>query len=365
MKTLSQVLIAFFCWLLFPTFAQQAASSGQVTPLDKRSTAPAPRADRRITLDVVVTDRSGNPVPGLQQQDFTILNNNKPQKILSFRAVDRASKAANRPLQTIVLVDRVNTSFERAVYQQTQLEKFLRKDGGKLPMPMSLVILSDTSAGQTMTTSDGNILVDSLNSKQPGLRIFGRRAGFYSGVDQWQISIGVLEDLASYEATQPGRKLLIWLGPGWPLFSGPEVLLSAKDREALFQDVVELSTALRAARVTIYNIDENANLNFAPESAGREFYYESFLKGATSYNNVQVGNLALPVLAAQSGGRVLNLSNDIAGSIADCLVDAKVFYTLSFDSPVADHPNDYHSLQVKIGKRGLTGRTRTGYYAQP
>ena len=358
MKTLSQVLVAFFFWFLFPTFAQQAASSGQVPPPDKRPTVPAPRADRRITLDVVVTDRSGNPVPGLQQQDFTILNNNKPQKILSFRAVDRASKAANRPLQTIVLVDRVNPSFERAAYQQTQLEKFLRKDGGKLPMPMSLVILSDTSAGQTVTTSDGNILVDSLNSKQPGLRIFGRRAGFYGGVDEWQISIGVLEDLASYEATQPGRKLLIWLGPGWPLISGPEVMLSAKDRDALFQDVVGLSTALREARVTIYNIDET-------ESTGREFYYESFLKGASSYNNVQVGNLALQVLAAQSGGRVLNSGNDIAGSIADCLVDAKVFYTLSFDSPVADHPNEYHGLQVKIGKRGLTGRTHTGYYAQP
>jgi VWFA-related protein len=327
-------------------------------PRFKRPAVPAPGPDHRITLDVVVTDHSGNPVPGLQQQDFTILDNNKPQTILSFRAVDRPGEAANRPLQAIVLVDTVNTSFERAAYQRIQLEKFLRKDGGKLPLPMSLVILSDTSAGQSVTTSDGNILVDSLSSKQPGLRFIGRSQGFYGGDERLQISTGVLEKLASDEATQPGRKLLIWLGPGWPLLAGPEVMLSAKVQNALFQSIVELSTALRKARVTIYNIDET-------ESIGREFYYKGFLKGVGSANNAKIGDMALQVLAAQSGGRVLNSGNDIAGSIADCLVDAKVFYALSFDSPVADRPNEYHSLQVKIGKRGLTGRTRAGYYAQP
>jgi len=39
------------------------------------------------------------------------------------------------------------------------------------------------------------------------------------------------------------------------------------------------------------------------------------------------------------------------------VVDATAFYTLTFDSPPADHPNEYHSLLVKIGKSGLTART--------
>jgi hypothetical protein len=96
-----------------------------------------------------------------------------------------------------------------------------------------------------------------------------------------------------------------------------------------------------------------------------EFYYEGFLKGVGSAHKVQNGNLALQVLAAQSGGQVLNTSNDIADSIARCLVDQKAFYTLTFDSPAAEYPNEYHSLQVKIGRPHLTARTRTGYYAQP
>jgi hypothetical protein len=30
-----------------------------------------------------------------------------------------------------------------------------------------------------------------------------------------------------------------------------------------------------------------------------------------------------------------------------------------------DGPNEYHALEIKLGKPGLTARTRTGYYAQP
>jgi len=71
------------------------------------------------------------------------------------------------------------------------------------------------------------------------------------------------------------------------------------------------------------------------------------------------------VIASQSGGRVLNSSNDIAGEIASCFRDAAAFYRLSFDASVARNPNEYHAIEVKISKPSLTALTRTGYYAQP
>jgi VWFA-related protein len=77
------------------------------------------------------------------------------------------------------------------------------------------------------------------------------------------------------------------------------------------------------------------------------------------------GNLGLPVLAVQTGGRVLNLTNDITSAIAECVADANSFYVISFDAPRADKPNEYHSLAVTLDKPGMTARTRTGYYAQP
>ncbi len=41
------------------------------------------------------------------------------------------------------------------------------------------------------------------------------------------------------------------------------------------------------------------------------------------------------------------------------------FYVLSFDGLPGDGPNEYHALEIKIDKPGLTARTRSGYYAQP
>ena len=44
-----------------------------------------------IKLDVVVTDASGTPIPGLPLRDFTVLDNGEPSRILSFQAFDGVS----------------------------------------------------------------------------------------------------------------------------------------------------------------------------------------------------------------------------------------------------------------------------------
>lgn len=361
MSVRSQVLIVLFCWFSLPAFAQQGAPTGQVTAKDEQPAAPAPSADRRITLDVAVTDHSGKIVSGLNQQDFTLIDNKQAQTAFSFRAVDGTSKLADPPTQVILLVDAINTPFQGVAFQRTQLEKFLRQNGGELPLPTSLVMMTDTSAGGTASTQDGNTLADALNSEQSGLRAIGRSQGFYGGVDRVQRSIGSLEQIISSEANQPGRKLLIWLGPGWPLLSGRNVELTAKVQQWLFQTAVSLSTELRQARITLYNINPLG----VDSSFSQAFYYEGFLKGVPSANKMQNGNLALQVLAVQSGGRVLNRDNDIINAISTCLMDTKAFYVLAFDPPAAAHPNEYHNLQIKMSQPGLTGRTRTGYYAQP
>ncbi len=372
MRILSLPLIALFFWFSFPGFAQQCVVPAHV----KLLAATAHSTDRRITLDIVVTDRSRKPVPGLQQQDFTLLDNQKPQTILSFCATDNTLQAAAPPLQAVVLVDALNVQFQSVTYQRQQLAEFLRKDGGKLPLPISVVVFSEKDQGQAAFTRDGMALADFLSSKQFGLRAFQDSQGSYGDVERAQLSLGTLERFISDQGNSPGRKLLIWLGPGWPLASGPEVQLSGKDRGLLFGAIVSLSAALREAGITLYNIDPlEAHLiagqryirdpNGVPDAVGLSSDYESFVKGVDSAKKVQNGNLALQVLALQSGGQVLNRNNGIPDSMASCLMDATVYYTLTFDSSVAGQPNEYHKIQVKLSKPGLTARTRAGYYAQP
>ena len=94
-------------------------------------------------------------------------------------------------------------------------------------------------------------------------------------------------------------------------------------------------------------------------------YYEEFLKGIKSPNKAVPADLSLQVLAVQSGGRVLNVSNDLAQEVAEAGADARAFYILSFEGARADAANEYHAINVTVDKPGVKVRTRTGYYAQP
>jgi VWFA-related protein len=313
-------------------------------------------------LDVVVTAKSGHALSGLQQQDFTLLDNKEPQKIVSFRTVEGAT-ATTDPVEVILLVDEVNTSFGNVGMERQEIEKFLRQNGGELIRPVSIVRFSDS--GSTIATApsrDGKALIADLNQSNNSLRIIGRAQGVYGAVDRFQLSLRTLGQLASYEATRPGRKLVVWISPGWPLLSGPNMEMNSKGQQELFNSVVALSDGLRKARITLYSVDPLGTI----DAVGvRTSYYKTFLKGVRAEKQVQAGNLALQVLAEQSGGWVLNSSNDVAGEIASCITDANAFYVLSFDGVPGDGPNEYHALEVKIDKPGVAARTRSGYYAQP
>jgi VWFA-related protein len=326
-----------------------------------QQTAPPAGANRQITLDVLVTDKSGKPVTGLQQQDFTLLDNKQPQKILSFDAVQGTK--TDPPVEVILLVDEVNVDFTKVSYGREQIEKFLRSGGGELPRPASLAVLTD--AGVSMgngTTQDGNALAALLNENKAGLRSITRSQGVYGAGDRIGLSLNALQQLADYEAPRPGRKLLIWISPGWPLLTGPRIQLSNKDQQRIFGNIVALSDSLRRARLTLYSIDP-----LGTQDAGgfQTFYYEEYLKGVKKPNQVQMANLALQVIATQSGGRVLNSNNDVAGEIASVVADANAFYVLTFGGLPGDGPNEYHALEIKLDKPGLKALTRTGYYAQP
>jgi VWFA-related protein len=350
-----------------PVAAPSQNTLGPATPT--KQTAPAapsaslsgPNDNHRISLDVVVTDKSGNPVPGLQQQDFTVLDGKLPAPVASFRATEEGKDA--EPTQVLFLVDAVNSGVQSVNIGREQLEKFLRRNNGQLELPTSLVIFTDRGTQvQPVATRDGNKLADDLNANPSGLRIINRSQGFYGATERLDLSLRNLEGLIARETQQPGRKLLIWISPGWPLLTGPGIQLTAKDQEWMFRSVVSFSKELRDARMTLYSIDP---LGMSDAVSGRTFFWEGFVKGVPSTNKIEGGNLALQVLATQTGGRVLNSSNDLESLFASCLLDAKAYYTISFDAPPADHPNEFHNIEVRVDKPGLKVRTRTGYYAQP
>ena len=171
-----------------------------------------------------------------------------------------------------------------------------------------------------------------------------------------------MEQVAALESTRPGRKIVLWVSPGWPLLSGPNVQLNSKQQQQIFSTIVRLSNQLRQGNVTLYSIDP---LGTGDAGSFRTFYYEQFVKGVSKAVDVEPGNLGLQVLAVQTGGLALNSSNDVTGLLERCVADASDYYQISFSPPPAEHRDEYHQLEVRVAKPGLTARTRQGYYSQP
>jgi VWFA-related protein len=344
--------------LALPLMGQQATPSA----VNEAQASNMRTADRHLTLDVVATDKSNKLVSGLQQSSFVVLDNKKPQTITSFRAITVAAPAPD-PAKIILLVDEVNTNFSSVAYERNAIKKYLTSGDGKLAHPTTLIFFSDTSTEMMNGYSqDGNALAAALADHDTKLRTLRRSNGFYGAVDRFQLSLQNMQALIAREETQPGRKLLLWISPGWPYLSGVRVDLTQREAQGIFNSVVAISTALRRARITLYSIDP---LGTADAVSFRTTFWEEFEKGIASPKDAQAADLSLQVLAYQSGGRVLNSNNDVTDMIKTAASEADNYYEMTLDLPPAEHADEYHAIQVKTEQANITARTRTGYYNQP
>jgi len=113
-----------------------------------------------VQLNVIALDKKGEPIEGLKREDFTLLDNGKPQNITLFASESDSSPATNAandlppdsesadakndPLPNVfgnrfrhaaerpgsvavILLDALNTSFSDQAYARKQVLAFLRQ----------------------------------------------------------------------------------------------------------------------------------------------------------------------------------------------------------------------------------------------
>ncbi|HTQ59493.1 MAG TPA: VWA domain-containing protein [Candidatus Solibacter sp.] len=324
----------------------------------------------RIYLDVEVGHKSGPPVKGLQQSDFTILDNDVPQTITSFEAVD--GKQAH--IEVILVFDAVNIGSPAVANAYEEIKKFLKSDRGRLAYPTAVAIITDTGLETPLQFSqDGNAISATLGKRAiaaPGT----------SAAARFEISFRAFGQILAAEREKPGRKIILWVSAGWPPLAGLENEHGAKLRQLqqeVFANVVEVSTQLRESQATVFSLDPSAlgdldmgmSLDMSPTTGMPSHVRRSdknvYVAGAEKASEVGPGDLTLETIATQSGGLVLNPGNDLAAALQKCAADAETYYKISFDPVISDQPNEYHRLEIRVAKLGLTASTREGYYSRP
>jgi hypothetical protein len=87
-------------------------------------------------------------------------------------------------------------------------------------------------------------------------------------------ALKALGQIATEERKRPGRKILLWIGPGWGIGSGAYAD-AAQGSRPIFDAVWWFSTLLREARLVLYSFT-------AGETDPHAEIYEAYLAGVTS-----------------------------------------------------------------------------------
>jgi VWFA-related protein len=398
----------YLCSALF-VFAQQAippTSQPDQSPLPAAGPSPTLtsrsheerertyQAAHRIILNVEVTDASGREVTGLKEEDFTLLDNQLPRKLESFQK--KNGDAPEARTHALVVLDAMNNNFRTMGYERKGIEKFLAQNQGHLAYPITVGVLSRAGLRVSQPSRYGSALIAELENLSSGLRpascaeeagdgglgkplVGSAMVGLKGEVEEqsdagfskmtncenarFKLSVSQINQLAMREADVPGRAILIWVGPGWPELTGSEYKADTPAMKQNFFDYrVELSTALREAQITV---DWVSFPDRQRDAKPHGEVHKALVNGVPSEQQASAASMALPVLVHETGGQTLEDSKDIASSIATCLADAASYYVLSFNSSEASKVGEYHALDVRVSRPGLTSRTNKAYYTQP
>lgn len=331
-----------------------------------------------MKLDIAVTGKNGAPVAGLTAEDFTLLDNGAAQKPVTFAAFDDVKSFSDPPAQVIFVLDALNSYSEQLNAAEKAIKRFLLRNDGHLDEPAAIYRLSSGGLyASDRATMNGPDLVKEIDMKKEPREV---RKALGSGIPlgmacssaeaRNQFSLEAFGAMVMEQRRTPGRKVVIWMGPGWPA-AGSCALQNS------FDWITEFSTRMREARIALY-VDGWTS----PEKG---FVYGQYT-GAVTRNTALPRYLALPVLAANSGGEVLEnsgvetmdgvmvaASGDLETAIERIAGYARVFYTITFNPPRAGSVDEYHTLKVNVDGPAATGlktapavaHTWTGYYGEP
>jgi VWFA-related protein len=350
----------------------ETTSPIQLIPRTKAEREQKYQADHRISLIVQVNDASGQTVNGLKSDDFSVLDNQKPQKIARFREVDGTTFKAD--VHVVVVLDAINDGGWAVGRVKKDLDKFLSQGTGPLPFPLSMVFISSTEVLQTQPSTDRASTASRLAelARRPrdiectevkkldlGMRAFAAQAGQGDAVtradcnnNHFRESINALRNLLGEKQNVRERTILIWTGRGWPL-GGP----------GNYTDVlVELNTDLREGQVTLDAVSWG---DFDDPKDFTKGIMTVNLRAPQSPEEVAAAAMRLPVIARQNGGQTFAKVKSFGDAMSKFEDDGSDFYVLSFDSTPAAAPDELHSIEVKVDRPGVNVRTASSYYAQP
>jgi VWFA-related protein len=372
-----------------PAQSGGATSGSAIQPLQAGradDSAAVIKSEVRVVLvDSVVTDKRGNYIRDLTAKDFRVWDDNKEQRITSFSTGDDPGAADYSQQRYLVLFfDSSTRDIVNQIAVRQTAGKFI--DANVTPSrQMAVVDFSGSLRVLQNFTSDADRLKKAVGNLRESSAAAMRELDLVRSLRVAMVS------LARSLSTIPGRKTLVMFTAGFPL--APDI---APDLTA---EVMAAIDECNKANVAIYPIDVRALIapGYKPERSSLDapagaasahlvpstFQYSGngfpgypLLQPVAQSSGRSLGNpvpkaptvpespyvdqMVLDEFAADTGGFVIENSNDTLGGLERIGKEQSQYYVLGY-SPPESPEGSCHTLKVKVDRGGTIVRSRRGY----
>ncbi len=355
---------------------------------------------RLVQVFVIAEDSRGRAVTNLTKDDFTVLDQGKPQNISSFTPLIAGpgilnassttpthdfsnlaeSEQGAAPSVSVILLDFVNTSLKDFSYAQTQVLKFARQTRPEdqvaiyLLTPAGLDVLHDftndaDSLARVMSgpkhspngsiSNDASAVAANAAYKRMNDAIgdaFAERYRWYPKyVNRPQVTAWAMQRIAKRLAGIPGRKNLIWIAGTFPVNAGymrtgagPGVSTGENFTQALSST----AKVLNDANVYVYPVET---------------------RGPSGENILPVvdpppptgQNQPAPEIDGAAPNEKMFQAMNISEAIRAAIDDSRESYAIGYYPDHNKWDGTFREIKVKVNRPGIILRYRAGYFASP
>ena len=432
MRTLSAAAVALLLIVGLQGHAQQQPQ--QPKPQQQQQPQPQPQQQQTapdpatqppifrsginfVRVDVILTDKNGNPVGDLQPGDFDVTEDGKPQKIETFKLIKLdggRAQSMQEPVREIrtdydeeaeagrddvrlfaIFLDDYHVKKGSSLSVRKQLSTFVQNNLG--PSDMIGVMYPLESTGAVRMTRNHSAVMR-------GLEQFTGRKFEYEPKNQYeetyahypteiverirnQVSLSAIKALIVHMGSlKEGRKALVLVSEGYtniippqmrnadatmPGFGNPNYgnaqagvndpledranWLASLDMDS---DLREVYDTANKNNVAIYAVDPRGLPVFEfdiNEGGGIGIQTDS------SYLRSTMDTLRL--LSENTDGRAIVNRNDLAVGMKQITKDESAYYLIGYNSSQAPADGKFHEIKVRVKRPGLQVRARKGYWA--
>lgn len=367
-----------------------------------------------VRVDVIVTDKQGNPIADLTQADFDVSEDGKPQTVETFKLVQLNGQPAageDRPRE-------IRTTFDEETEAQREdtrifvffLDDYHVRRGASMGVREPLVRFIRNNLGPTdligvmypLTPVSMITLTRNHESVIREIERFDGRKFDYRPKNQFeeqysmypteivervrnQVSLSALRGLAvRLGGLREGRKAVIVVSEGYSHYLPPQLRdpvaempgignprrgrptfgegSQAEDRRA-FMDTADMASDLREVynaanrnNTALYTLDPRGLAVF-------EFDINENIGSQYDRQALQATQDTLRSLAEETDGRAIVNRNDLDAGLRQVVRDTSAYYLIGYNSTQAPSDGKFHEIKVRVKRPGVQVRARKGYWA--